>query len=268
MNALQNTLTTNNAIDATEVATVANVASVTTVAVQAAANSATAEAPTSKFVTGIRERLSGLAEDAANWEATAYASANEGLYALMQRCYELYKELTNTADVNLKYKKQGLAEHLSANGMESYNDKPLPQRIIRCVFGDRDRRRISTYNVVLRVIVAEQWAVADVPAGIAARGGVQEMSLGRKPGELTAKQKAESVAVAVQANVLAKVKTSQTDKFASNEKVGEKFAAVLTQEADGSFSINYIVSNKAAVTAALTAFYNAEKAKADAAKPL
>ena len=256
------------AVDVSKPETIVNVAAVTTVAVQAASNSATAEAPSSKFVTGIRQRLSGLAADAANWEATTYASANEGLYALIQRCYELYKELTNTDDVNLKYKKQGLAEHLSANGMESSNDKPLPQRIIRCVFGDRDRRRISTYNVVMRVIIAEQWAVADVPACIVARGGVQEMSLGRKPGELTAKQKAESVAVAVQANVLATVKTAQTDQFASNEKVGEKFAAVLTQEADGSFSINYIVSNKAAVTAALTAFYNAEKAKADATKSL
>lgn len=268
MSALQNTLTTNNAIDATEVATVANVASVTTVVVQAAANSATAEAPTSKFVTGIRERLSVLAADAANWEATAYASANEGLYALIQRCYELYKELTNTADVNLKYKKQGLAEHLSANGMESYTDKPLPQRIIRCVFGDRDRRRISTYNVVLRVIVAEQWAVEDVPAGIAARGGVQEMSLGRKPGSMTAKQKAESVSATVQAATLGSVKTEQTNQYANAEKTGERFAAVLTLENDGSFSINCIVDSNAAVNAALTAFYNAEKAKADAAKPL
>jgi hypothetical protein len=247
---------------------IANVATETTVAPQPAANSASVQAPTVKYVQGIRDRLSALSADAASWEANAYASANEGLYALMQRCYELYKELTNTADVNLKYKKQGLAEHLSANGMESYNDKPLPQRIIRCVFGDRDRRRISTYNVVLRVIVAEQWAVADVPASIAARGGVQEMSLGRKPGTLTSKEKAESVAATVQTSVLASVKTTQTDKFANNEKIGEKFAAVLTQEADGSFSINCIVSNKAAVTAALTAFYNAEKAKADAAKPL
>ena len=94
------------------------------------------------------------------------------------------------------------------------------------------------------------------------------MSLGRKPGALTAKQKAESVAATVQTSVLATVKNAQTDQFASNEKIGEKFAAVLTQEADGSFSINCIVSNKAAITAALTAFYNAEKATVDAAKPL
>ena len=50
------------------------------------------------------------------------------------------------------------------------------------------------------------------------------------------------------------------------EKVGEKFAAVLTQEADGSFSINCIVQSNGAVTAALTAFYAAEQAAFKAAQ--
>jgi hypothetical protein len=141
------------------------------------------------------------------------------------------------------------------NGMSAYIDKPLSQRIVRCVFGDRDRRRISTYNVALRVIIAEKWSVAEVPAEIAARGGVQEMSLGRKPGELTAKQKAELVATTVQATALASVKTAGTDQYVNTEKMGEKFAAVLTQESDGTFTINCIVDSNAAVNAALTAFY-------------
>ena len=134
------------------------------------------------------------------------------------------------------------------------------------MFGDRDRRRISTYNVALRVIIAENWAVSDVPAAIAARGGVQEMSLGRKPGELTAKQKAESMTETVQATALGSVKTAATDKYVNTEKVGDKFAAVLTQEPDGSFTINCIVDSNAAVNAALTAFFNAQKAANSAKK--
>ena len=255
MNALLNVGTDNNAAQAAEFATVANVATMTTVPVQAAAN-----APSVQYSEGIRARLLGLADEAANWEATVYTTANDGLYALLQKCYQLYKDLTNLSDVNLKYKKQGLADYLSMNGMAAYIDKPLPQRIIRCVFGDRDRRRISTYNVALRVIIAENWSVSDVPATIAKRGGVQEMSLGRKPGELTAKQKAESMTETVQATALGSVKTAATDQYVSTEKVGDKFAAVLTQEPDGSFTINCIVDSNAAVNAALTAFYNAQKA--------
>ncbi len=261
-----NAVTAGGAIETAEVATIANVASVMNVAVQSAANTATAVAPSMKYSEDIRARLSGLASEAANWEATVYTTANEGLYALMQKCYQLYKDLTNPADTNLKYKKQGLSDYLAMNGMSAYNDKPLAQRIIRCVFGDRDRRRISTYNVALRVMIAESWEVAEVPAKIAERGGVQEMSVARKPGAMTAKQKAESVAAVVQETALAKVKTAETDAYVDSAKIGEKYAAVLTQEADGTFTINCIVDNGAAVNAALAAYYKAQAAKAAASK--
>jgi hypothetical protein len=178
----------------------------------------------------------------------------------MQQCYQLYKDLTNVADINLKYKKQGLADYLAMNGMEKYATKPLPQKIIRCVFGDRDRRRISTYNAALRVVIAENWAVKVVPEKIAERGGVQELSLGRKPGDLTTKQKAQAMVQQVQETVLATVQTAETDRFVNPEKAGDRFAAVLTQEPDGSFSINCIVDSNAAVNAALAAFHGSQKA--------
>lgn len=231
----------------------------------ATSTTVTSQPPSVEYSEGMRTRLTQLAKEATNWQDTAYTTANAGLYLLMQKCFELYKELTDTTDANLKYKKQGLADHMSLKNLDAFKDKPLPQKIIRCVFGDRDRRRISTYNVVLRCMIAEGWAVSDVPEMIAARGGVQEMSLSRKPGSLTSKQKAAQVGAKVSEQILAKVKTAATDKFINPEKVGEKFAAVLTQEADGSFSINCIVLSNGAVTTALTAFYAAEQAAAKAA---
>ncbi|WP_396190294.1 hypothetical protein [Flavobacterium sp.] len=210
---------------------------------------------------GVRARLKQMSNANKTWEEGAYKTANEGLYGLIQSCYQLYKELTDATDVNLKHKKQGLNDYLSINGMDTYTSKPMPQKIVRCVFGERDRRRISTYNVVLRRIIAEGWAVEDVPAQIAECGGVQEMSLGRKPGTLTAKEKALQVKDAVQGIELANIKNDQTDQFVNAEKHGETFAAVLTQNADGSYSINCIVDSKGAVNAALNAYYAAEAAK-------
>lgn len=210
---------------------------------------------------GVRTRLKQMSNANKAWEDDAYKTACEGLYVLIQNCYELYKDLTDASDVNLKHKKQGLNDYLSINGMDSYIEKPMPQKIVRCVFGNRDRRRISTYNVVLRRIIAEGWSAEEVPAQIAACGGVQEMSLGRKPGSLTAKEKALQVKDAVQSIELVKVRNEQTDKFVNAEKHGEAFAAVLTQNADGSFSVNCIVDSKGAVNAALTAYYAAESAK-------
>jgi hypothetical protein len=226
---------------------------------------AATQPPSVEYSEGMRTRLTQLAKEAANWQDTAYTTANAGLYLLLQQCYGLYKELTDTTDANLKYKKQGLADHMSLKKLDAYKDKPLPQKIIRCVFGERDRRRISTYNVVLRCMIAEGWAVGDVPAKITERGGVQEMSLSRKPGSLTSKQKAAEVGTKVSEQTLATVKNVATDKLFEPEKVGEKFAAVLTLEADGSFSINCIVLSNGAVTTALTAFYAAEQAAAKAA---
>lgn len=237
-----------------------NVASVTTVAVQPAANTPIAAAPSVQYSEGFRKRLTNLENDAKHWEASAYTTANDGLYQLLQQCYQLYKDLTNVADIHLIYKKQGLADHLAMNGLAKYADKPLSQKIIRCVFGDRDRRRISTYNVALRVIIEGNWKVEEVPTKIAERGGVQEMTLGRKPGGLTAKDKAVAIAAEVQSTVMASVKTAATDQLVKADKVGDKYAAVLTQEVDGTFSIHCIVESTSAVNAALTAFYNARHA--------
>ena len=210
---------------------------------------------------GIRQLLKQLSNETATWEQGAYKTANEGLYVLIQSCYKLYKELTDAKDENLMHKKQGLNDYLSINGMDDYTSKPLPQKIIRCVFGNRDRRRVSTYNVVLRRLIADEVEVAGVPTHIANCGGVQEMSLGRKPGSLTAKEKATEVKDTVQAQVLAKVQTAETDLLVNPEKHGETFAAVLTQNTDGSFTVNCIVDSKGAVNAALTAYYGAQEAK-------
>jgi len=206
-------------------------------------------------------RLKQLAKATTDWEQGAYKTANEGLYVFFQSSYQLYKELTDAKDENLMHKKQGLNDFLSLNGMDDFTSKPLPQKIIRCVFGNRDRRRVSTYNVVLRRLIADEVDVADVPTHIANCGGVQEMSLGRKPGALTAKEKATQVKDAVKAQVLAKVQIAETDLLVNPEKYGDTFAAVLTQNPDGSFTVNCIVDSKGAVNAALTAYYGAEAAK-------
>jgi len=254
----------NDSITTVEANSIETVAASTTVNAHSSTSLVPSQAPSVEHSEGMRTRLTQLAKEATNWQDTAYTTANAGLYLVMQKCFEVYKELTDTTDANLKYKKQGLADHMSLKKLDAFQSKPLPQKIIRCVFGDRDRRRISTYNVVLRCMIAEGWAVSDVPAMIAARGGVQEMSLSRKPGSLTSKQKAEQVGAKVSEQVLATVKSDATDKFINPEKIGEKFAAVLTLQADGSFSINCIVQSNGAVTAALTAFYAAEQAAAKA----
>jgi len=57
--------------------------------------------------------------------------------------------------------------------------------------------------------------------------------------------------------------TVQGDKLAQHidaDKHGEKVAAVLTQNADGTFTVNCIVSSNTAVNATLAAYYSKTKA--------
>jgi hypothetical protein len=245
----------------TPAATSTTATEVETTTAPATAQAAPKEPTSVELRDAIGQRLKQLAKANTEWEQGAYKTANEGLYVLIQGCKQIYEDLTNAQDPNLMHKKQGLNDYLSLNGMDDYTSKPLPQKIIRCVFGNRDRRRISTYHVVLRSLIADKVEAANVPSHIAACGGVQEMSLGRKPGKLTTADKVKLVKSSVQAQVLGQVQTPQTDLLVNPEKHGDTFAAVLTQNTDGSFTINCIVDSKGAVNAALTAYYGAEEAK-------
>ena len=207
------------------------------------------------------QRIADVSAEAKEFETGAYATANLALYGLVKKSYGLYKELTNANDSSLRFKKQGLTDYLKTNGLSKHAEKPLPQRIIAAVFGDRDRRRTSTYNVALRALIAENVKVEDVIATIVEAGGVQEMSVVRAASTLGVKDKAALVADAVKSTTLATIDTEQTKQFVNNEKVGDQYTAVLTQEADGSFSINTILDNNAVLKAALAAYYNIEKAK-------
>lgn len=215
--------------------------------------------PSAKIATSFRQQIDKLSTEASAWEMGVYANSNAILYSLMQKSYELYKELTNDADGNLKYRKQGLADYLALKGLAAYTDKPMPARIIRCVFGNKDRRRISTYTTVLKFIIKQGYAVADVPAKIAELGGVQEISLGRAGNALTPKQKAQIAGEKVADASLGSINSEALSKLADAETLGDKFAAVLTQEADGSFSVNCMVRSSSAVNATLVAYFSANK---------
>jgi len=207
----------------------------------------------------MRERIGRLSVEASVWESEAYAHSNAILYGLLQKAYGLYLDLTTNADGNLKYRKQGLADYLSLNGLDSYKDKSLPQKIVVCVFGKRDRRRLSTYQLVLRYIIAQDWALSEVPTKIAEAGGVQEISLGRPSGGLTTKEKAALAGARVSQEVLATLHSEELSRQFNPEATGEQFAAVLTQEADGSFSVHCVVKSATAVNSALAAYFAANK---------
>ncbi len=206
--------------------------------------------------TAMRERIEDLAVMREAFENTQLARTNQALYGLMANCLSLYRDLTEGDD--LKAKKMGLQDFISLKGYKFNATSPLSLKVIRCVFGDKDRRRLSTYHTVLRVAIAEKWALTEVAAKIAERGGVQEISV-RKANSMSQKDKATAAQAALLNQSLAQI-DSQALKSKHNSEFNEQQAvAVLTQNQDGTFSVHCVVHSSTAVSAALAAYFNANK---------
>lgn len=204
----------------------------------------------------VRQRIEDLVIMREVFETTQLARSNQALYSLITDCVSLYRDLTEGTD--LKAKKLGLQDFINFKGYVFKSTSPLSLKVIRCVFGEKDRRRISTYHTVLRVAIAEKWDLNEVAAKISERGGVQEISV-RKANAMSQKDKALTAQSVLLNQSIASI-DSQSLKAKHNSEFNEQQAvAVLTQNTDGTYSVHCVVHNSTAVNAALAAYFSANK---------
>ena len=203
------------------------------------------------------KRVENLSIKREVWETNELARSNDALYAIFADCLSLYRDLTNGNGV--KAMKKGLEDYINIKGYVFKSTSPLTLKVIRCVFGAKDRRRLSTYHSVLRVAIADKWNVSEVAQRISEYGGVQEISLRRKDG-LTAKDKATIAREALMSKSIATLSSDELKKKFDIEHIGESAVAVMTLENDGSYSVHCVVNSATAVNAALTAYFSSNKA--------
>lgn len=201
-------------------------------------------------------RISDLAIRREAWETAEYNRSNQALYSVIAECLNLYLDLTSGTDI--KFKKQGLESFISSKGYGFKKSSPLSLKVIRCVFGDRDRRRLSTYHTVLLAAIADKWAVSSVAKHISECGGVQEISL-RKPGGMSAKDKANAARDALINQSIATLSSDAIFKQFDKEHVAETAVAVMTLNNDGTYSVHCVVRSATAVNAALAGYFSANK---------
>jgi len=206
--------------------------------------------------TEMRQRIEDLAVMREAFENTQLARTNQALYGLISECLSLYRDLTEGE--KLKEKKLGLQDFINLKGYMFKATSPLSLKIIRCIFGEKDRRRISTYHTVLRVAIVEKWSTSEVAAKISERGGVQEISV-RKGNSISQKDKATAAQAALWNQSVATVTSEQLKRQHNSEFNEQQAVAVLTQNQDGTFSVHCVVHSTTAVNAALAAYFNANK---------
>ncbi len=208
------------------------------------------------IIKSMMQRICDLAINREVWESTEYNRSNQALYKLIADCLSLYNDLTTGHDV--KHKKQGLKDYINLKGYKFKESSPLSLKVIRCVFGDRDRRRLSSYHTVLRVAISNKWAVVDVATKISEYGGVQEMSV-RKANGISPKDKANVARAAMMNQSIASLSSEALSKQFSTEHIGENAVAVLTLNSDGTYNVHCVVRSNAAVNAALAGYFSQNK---------
>lgn len=209
-----------------------------------------------KFSTEVYVTLERLNKKREDWQDGLYARSNQSLYEIIGDCLKLYGELVHGEGVRAR--KEALAEYIKAKDYRFKGSTGLEAKIIRCVFGDKDRRRLQTYTAVLRVAIREKWNPEEVPSRLTDIGGVQEVSLHKASG-LTTAQKTEKAKDAFLTRSIAKVVSREIDSHVGATMTGEPLVAVMTRDDDGSFVVHFVIKNTAAVKAALIAQLNANK---------
>lgn len=211
----------------------------------------------SRVVANAIHQLFSIEAKRIDWENGAYRTSNQALYQVMGECLAYCGELTVG---QAKLRNDALAAFYKERGYRYKSDMPLVTRVVRAVFGDVNRRRISTYSLVLRQAQKENVGYADLPTWIEERGGIQEIRLSRSstfisPAEKITKGKAYFEGMPD----LGAVKSEQLSLKADSDFIGSACLLLAQQEASNSYTVRAVIRSQAAINAAYAALYGKEK---------
>ena len=192
------------------------------------------------------------------WQEGAYRTSNLALYGVLARCMAYAGDLP-TSDA--KERNKALKAFFDQRGYRYMEDAPLITRVVRAVFGgDIDRRRLSTYSLVLRSAKQAKVLPSQLTDWIEQNGGIQEIKLARSSTFVSPKQKAETAKREFSAlKDLGVVKTEALSQLADGDFVGNSCVLLAEQQADGSFAIRALLRNASVVNAAFTSLYAKQK---------
>jgi len=207
--------------------------------------------------TGPVKALANMESSRITWEQGAYRTSNQSLYAVLAECLAFCGELTIS---EAKQRSAALESFYKERGYTYKQDLPLVTRVVRAVFGARDRRRISTYSLVLRQAQKEDIMAINLAAWIEERGGVQEITLARSANYVSPKDKA----VIAKSSLVGKspigfARSELLSHVADANFVGESCVLLAEQQADGSFGIYAVLRQGGLVKSALAALYAVER---------
>jgi len=194
-----------------------------------------------------------------DWENGAYVEANKQLYAVLAGCYGF---LMNDNGEGFKEQNAALEAFYKLRGYAYAKKTPLASRVVRAVFGNVDRRRISTYSIVIRRAMALQIDTKEFAKWIDTNGGVQEVRLGRSATYVSKKDKALSVAKqwkGMQTLAIASDNRLRIQPLQDNDN--KHCLLVAQQSKDGTYAIKGVVHTQGIVEQAMATLLSSMNAE-------
>lgn len=200
-----------------------------------------------------------------SWEGKELAASHARLYAILTACYAYYlgmKAADSPKEVRAQMTK-GLEHFIVMRKLRTLDKTHDMNKVVKAVFGE-DRRRVSSYSMVLRVALTagpceQPLAAAELTSWIVAKGGIEEIRQGSKNGGKTAAERVEVAKEAVQNKSLMTFKPDPKSMSFDSNDVGKMMVLVVTYRPTGEIEVNSVVKSATTVNAALAAYYAANK---------
>jgi len=209
------------------------------------------------LVNNATKSLISIEANRITWEQGAYKTSNQSLYAVLADCLAFCGELTLA---QAKERSESLERFYKARSYAYKSELPLATRVVRAVFGNIDRRRVSTYSLVLRQAQKCKVGIAELATWIESNGGIQEIRLGRSATYISPKAKAEVAKHIVEGkDFIGYAKSELLSHVADADFMGQACVLLAEQQPDGSFGIRSVLRNDSLVTAAYTALYGKQQ---------
>lgn len=201
--------------------------------------------------------LAQLETERVTWEEGVYRTSNQALYALLAKCLAIAQADTPE---QAKQRNAELEAFYKLRGYAYKKDAPSATRVVKAVFGAVDRRRLSTYSLVLREAIKQKVLATQLADWIEQKGGIQEIRLSQSA---TFVKPAAKVEMARQAfDKLPELGTVQSEALglmADGDFIGECCVLIAEQAANGSFVVRGLTRASGALNAAFAALYIEQK---------
>jgi hypothetical protein len=201
--------------------------------------------------------LADLETERETWEQGAYRTSNLALYAVLAKCLAIAQ--ADTPEL-AKQRNAGLEAFYKQRGYSYKKDAPPATRVVKAVFGNVDRRRLSTYSLVLREAIKQKVLATQLAEWIEQNGGIQEIRLSQSATFVKPAAKVEQARQTFNTlPELASVKSEALTLLADADFIGECCVLLAEQAANGSFVVRGFTRAGGAVTAAFAALYAEQK---------